>query len=45
LIFVLASLLFVAALTPLIAAAKYIPAVRSWDAAHDVHIELNFFHN
>jgi len=43
--FLLASLLFVAVIAALISAAKYIPAVRSWDAAHDVHIELNFFHN
>jgi uncharacterized RDD family membrane protein YckC len=43
--FLLASLLFLAVMAAVILAAKYIPAVRDWDAAHDVHIELNFFDN
>ncbi|MGA3236826.1 MAG: RDD family protein [Bryobacteraceae bacterium] len=43
--FLLASLLFLAVMAVVILAAKYIPAVRNWDAAHDVHIELNFFDN
>jgi len=43
--FLLASLLFLAVMAAVILAAKYIPAVRNWDASHDVHLELNFFHN
>jgi uncharacterized RDD family membrane protein YckC len=43
--FLLASLLFLAVMAAVILAAKYIPAVRNWDARHDVHIELNFFDN
>ena len=43
--FLLASLLFLAVMTAVILAAKYIPAVRNWDAQHNVHIELNFFDN
>jgi uncharacterized RDD family membrane protein YckC len=40
--FMLASLLFLTVMAALILTAKYIPAVRDWDASHDVHIELNF---
>jgi len=43
--FLLASLLFLTVMAALILTAKYIPAVRDWDASHDVHIELNFFDN
>jgi uncharacterized RDD family membrane protein YckC len=43
--FMLASLLFLTVMAALILTAKYIPAVRDWDASHDVHIELNFFDN
>jgi hypothetical protein len=38
--FLLASLLFLTVMAAVILAAKYIPAVRDWDAAHDVHVSL-----
>jgi len=43
--FLLASLPFLAVMAAVILAAKYISAVRNWDASHDVHLELNFFDN
>jgi uncharacterized RDD family membrane protein YckC len=43
--FLLGSLLFLAVIAAMISAVKFIPAVRSWDATHNVHIELNFFDN
>ena len=43
--FLSASLLFLAVFVVVIAAFKYIPALRDWDAKHHVEIELTFFHN
>jgi len=43
--FLMAILVFLAVIGVVIFVGNSIPAVREWDASHDVRIELNFFEN